>query len=95
MGGEAMNRTTAIILTVATALLCGCPGLFVCLGGILTAVGLGTYTSDLMGTTSAGTTPAWYGVVGICGGLVLIAIPVIVGIVTLRKKKVADVPPTM
>jgi hypothetical protein len=88
-----MNRTTAIILTVATALLCGCPGLFVCLGGVLAAVGLGTYATGLMGTTSSGATPAWYGVAGICGGLILIAIPVIVGFVTLRKKKPADMPP--
>ncbi len=90
-----MNRTTAIILTVATALLCGCPGLFVCLGGVLTAVGLGTYTSDLMGTASSGATPTWYGVAGICGGLFLIAIPVIVGILTLRKKKPAEMPPAV
>jgi len=88
-----MNRTTAIIMTVATALLCGCPGLFVCLGGVLTAAGLGTYTSELMGTTSSGGTPAWYGVAGICGGLILIAIPVIVGFVTLRKKAPAIMPP--
>jgi cellobiose-specific phosphotransferase system component IIC len=87
-----MNRTTAIILTVATALLCGCPGLFVCLGGVLTAAGLGTYTTDLLGTTSAGATPTWYGVAGICGGLILIAIPVIIGLVTLRKKAPVDMP---
>jgi len=88
-----MNRTTAIILTVATALLCGCPGLFVCLGGVATAFGLMPYTSDIMGTTSSGTTPAWMGYGLLCLGLILIAIPVIVGFVTLRKKAPAIMPP--
>jgi hypothetical protein len=46
-----------------------------------------------MGTSSSGATPAWYGVAGICGGLILIAIPIIIGFVTLRKKKPADMPP--
>ncbi len=87
-----MNRTTAIILTVATALLCGCPGIFVCLGGVLTAVGT-PYATDLMGTTSSGSSGTWYGVGGICGGLILIAIPIVIGILTLRKKKPADMPP--
>jgi hypothetical protein len=89
-----MNRTTAIILTVATALLCGCPGLFVCLGGVLTAVG-GPYANQLMGTTSSGSNATWFAVAGICGGLILIAIPVIVGILTLRKKKPAEMPPAV
>ncbi len=32
-----MKRQTGIILTVASAVLCGCPGLFFCLGGALSA----------------------------------------------------------
>ncbi len=88
-----MNRTTATILTVATALLCGCPGLFVCAFGVVTAFGLMPYTSEIMGTTSSGVTPSWLGYAGLCLGLILIGIPIIVGIVTLRKKKTADVPP--
>jgi hypothetical protein len=31
-------------------------------------------------------------VAGICGGLILIAIPVIIGLVTLRKKAPVDMP---
>jgi hypothetical protein len=34
-----MNKNTAIIITIATALLCGCPGLFLAVMGIMAAFG--------------------------------------------------------
>jgi len=82
------NRSTAIILTVLATLLCGFPGLCVCLYGALTALGLGTYDLDIGSFTSSGGTPALVGVVALCLGLLLTLIPVIVGIVTLRRKKI-------
>ena len=85
------KRTLGIILTIVTVLFCGCPGLFLCLFGGLTAAGLGTYTTDVLGTTGAGQLPTGYGYGFLCAGVILVAIPIIIGIVMLRKPKV--VPP--
>jgi hypothetical protein len=86
------KRTLGIILTVVTVLFCGCPGLFICLFGGLTAAGLGTYTTDVLGTTGVGELPTGSGYGMLCGGLILIAIPIVIGVVMLRKPKA--VPPT-
>lgn len=81
------SKTGAIIGTLAAVLLCGCPGLFLCLFGALTALGLGTGNLDLGGYSSSGALPGWVGFVLICVSLILILIPVVVGITTLREKK--------
>lgn len=87
------KRTLGIILTIVTAVFCGCPGLLFCLGGAMTAAGLGAqYTTDVLGTTGAGELPTGYGYVFLCLGLIGIAIPIIIGVVMLRKPKA--VPPT-
>jgi len=84
------KKTTGIIATVATVLLCGIPGLCLCLFGGLAAAGILPYTTEFGGQTSSGTVPPTWGYAGICLALILIAIPVIVGIVTLRKKPEAE-----
>jgi len=83
------KRTLGIILTIVTALFCGCPGIFICLFGGLTAVGGGTYTTDLLGQTGAGQLPVGSGFAMLCLGLVFIAIPIVIGILMLRKPKAA------
>lgn len=83
------KRTLGIILTVGTVLFCGCPGVFICLFGGLSAAGLGTYTTDVLGTTGSGNMPAWSGFGLLCLGLILIAIPIVIGILMLRKPKAA------
>ena len=85
------KKTTGLVATIATALLCGCPGLFMCLFGAITAAGAGTFNDT-------GLSPA-VGFVLICLSLIFIAIPIVVGVVTLRKPKeessaVVDVKPT-
>lgn len=90
------KRTLGIILTVVTVLFCGCPGIFLCLMGGLTAAGLGTYTTDVLGTTGAGEMPTGYGYGMLCAGILGVAIPIVIGIVMLRKPKAvppADVVP--
>jgi hypothetical protein len=82
------NRTTAIILTVVSVLLCGCPGLSMCLFGVWAATGT---APDFW--NGYGNFPGWVGFALLCVAIILIAIPVVVGILTLRKKKVADVGP--
>jgi integral membrane sensor domain MASE1 len=73
-----MNRNTSIIVTVATAILCGCSGLFICLFGALTAAGQGTFNGESLSPS--------VGFVLLCLSLIFIAIPIVVGVVTLRKK---------
>jgi hypothetical protein len=81
------KKTTGMIATIASVLLCGCPGIFLCLFGALTAAGQGTYTlgSDI------GSLDPTVGYVLLCLSLILIAIPIVVGVVTLRKKSEAPV----
>ena len=83
-----MNRNTALIATGATALLCGCPGLVTCFGGLITAIASQTPNAqiDMFGSTDP-TTALAIGIGSICGGLILVLIPVAVGFFTLRNAK--------
>jgi len=86
------NRTTAIILTVASALLCGCLGLAACVFGGLVVFGV-PFTTTVNGYSSTQPLPIYYGIGGLCGAVLFIAIPIVIGVLTLRKKKIAeDVP---
>lgn len=84
------KRTTAIIATVVTALLCGCPGLAIlCFGAF--AVPL-SFTPggqiDVFGSNNPQSLLTT-GIVGLCLGILLIAIPVVVGFTTLRNQPAA------
>jgi hypothetical protein len=81
-----MNKNTGIIATIAAVLLCGCPGLFMCIFGAVTATGKMPYNTEFNGVTSSGTMPAGAGIAMLCFSLILILIPVAVGFFTLRKK---------
>jgi hypothetical protein len=84
------RRTTGIIATVASGLLCGCPGLFLCLFGALSAAGLGTYELG----TDTGQIETGTGVLLLCVGILLALIPVAVGFFTLRNRPaVVTAPP--
>ena len=72
------NKNTGMIATVAAVFLCGCPGLFMCLFGAITATGNGTFND-------ASLSPA-VGIALVCVALIFILIPVGVGFFTLRKK---------
>ncbi|HLF01970.1 MAG TPA: hypothetical protein VI547_08335 [Anaerolineales bacterium] len=81
-----MNRTTAIIVTVVTAVFCGCPGLGTCFWGVYSAITSAMLTSDLGGDPTMAIVT---GVGSVCGGIILIAIPIVVGVLTLRNAKQA------
>jgi TRAP-type C4-dicarboxylate transport system permease small subunit len=82
-------KTGAIIATVAAILLCGCPGLSLCVFGAFTAAGS---MPDFW--NGYGNFPGWLGFVFLCVALIFIAIAVLVPVLTLRKKKApADIPP--
>jgi len=76
------KRTTGIIATVATALICGCCSLFGCIMGVGTITGNGTF--ELGGVSQP--MPPSYGYVFLCLSVLFIAVPIVVGFVTLRKK---------
>ena len=48
---------------------------------------MGTYTSQINDTLGYGTMPGWIGYVFMCVSLFMIAVPIVVGLVTLRDKK--------
>jgi len=80
-----MNRTTAIVLTVASAVLCGCPGILLCAFGAAGIAGIPVTTTlgDQTNTAPMGTTTA----LGLlCGAIILVLIPVVIGFLTLRQK---------
>lgn len=76
------NKNTGMIATIAAVILCGCPGLFLCLFGAITALGGGTFNDESL-------SPA-VGIALVCGALLMILIPVGVGFFTLRKKPGAE-----
>ncbi len=86
------NRTWPIVGTIAAILLCGCPGLAICLFGLVTAFGA---MPDFI--NNYGNFPGWVGFVFLCLAIIFIAIAVVVPILLLRKKKpvglVETVPP--
>jgi len=85
---EVDKRTLGIVLTLVTVLFCGCPGLFFCLmGGLIAAGLLGTYTTDVLGATGAGELPTGSGYAMLFLGLIGVAIPIVIGVVMLRKPK--------
>lgn len=87
------KKTVGLIATIATALLCGCPGLFLCVFGIWGATGTMPYTNTVNGYSNSGTAPASVGFAMLCMALIFIAIPIAVGFFTLRKKPEEAVPP--
>jgi hypothetical protein len=80
------KKTVGIIATIVAVVLCGCPGLCLCLLGALTAAGAMPYTTDMFGVQSTGTIPTWWGIVALCLALIFILIPILVGVFTLRNK---------
>ncbi len=91
-----MNRNTAIIATVASALLCGCPGLFACFFGVIFAGAsqVPDANIDVFGTDDP-TAALFMGLGAMCIGLVFIAIPIAVGFFTLRRasSSASEMPP--
>jgi hypothetical protein len=76
------KKTTGIVLTVISALLCGCPGLFICVMGAGIVAGAGTWTFN----DQIGSIPSTYGLPIACGGILLVIIPIAVGFFMLRRK---------
>jgi hypothetical protein len=80
------NKNTGMIATIAAVILCGCPGLCMCIFGAVTAAGRMPYTTELNGVSNSGTMPAGAGIAMLCFSIILIIIPIAVGFFMLRKK---------
>jgi hypothetical protein len=80
------DKTKGIIATVASVILCGCPGLFLCIFGAFSATGSVPYNTEVNGVIDTGNISPTIGYVLVCLSLIFIAIPIVVGFITLRKK---------
>ncbi len=96
-----MNRTTAMILTIASILLCGCPGLAFCVFAVYAFTVspqtlLEAIQAQGFNVTNSGNLPAELmasKIILMLIAVVLIAIPIIIGLVTLRNSKRAKLQP--
>jgi hypothetical protein len=80
------KKTKGLIATIAAVILCGCPGLFMCIFGAFTATGNMPYNTEVNGVQSSGMMPASVGYVMLCLSLIGILVPILVGFFMLRKK---------
>jgi len=82
-----MNRTTAIIATIATSLACGMPAfILMCLGVFAL---FGTQMPEVM-AQNPGSTPqeiAFGAGIFLCFGVVLLFVPILVGVFSFRLSK--------
>lgn len=88
------KRTTGIIATVAAVLLCGCPGLFSLCWGVLAAYVSFVPGSNIdIGGSNDPQSAFIAGLAALCVGVLFVAIPVVVGFLTLRRRgpEVVDV----
>jgi hypothetical protein len=84
------KKTGAIVGTVVAAVICGCPGLIgLCWGATSAIVSQIPGANINIGGSSNPTTALLTGIGTLCGGIIFIAIPIVVGVLTLRTKKPA------
>jgi len=88
------KKTTGIVATVITVLLCGCPGLFgLCFGAFFAIISrIPGADINVFGSSDPGRALKW-GIGIFCLGIIFVIIPIVVGIVTLRKKNNGALPP--
>jgi hypothetical protein len=85
------TQTKGIIATAAAALLCGCPGLLLCLIGALAAPG-SPVSTEWQGIRNTGPIEATTAFALLCVGLIFAVLPVAVGFLTLRKQPLPQGP---
>ena len=82
-----MTRQTGLILTIVSAVLCGCPGLFACFWGtIASGVSFVPNANIDIGGSSDPMAALTAGLIAVCLGLFFVAIPVAVWAFTVRGK---------
>ena len=86
------NRTAGMIVTIATAFFCGIAAILACVFGILGVAQVPFDTATNGVPTGSAPMPASLGYTLLCVSLIFVAVPVVVGFLTLRKK---PAPPDM
>ncbi len=90
-----MNKKTGTILTIVSALLCGCPGLLgLCWGAASAIISFIPGATIDIGGSSDPNTAFFTGLGVLCGGFIFIAIPIVLAVLTFRKKPAAVEPVT-
>jgi uncharacterized membrane protein len=79
------KRTVGIIATVLSALVCGCTAIFACVWGVVSVTGT-PINLTANGQQSMQTLPPTVGYVLLCLSVLFVAVPFVVGFLTLRKK---------
>ncbi len=79
------SRTKGLIATIASVILCGCPGLLLCIMGAAFAAGA-PLSTELNGVSGSTQVPIWVALALLGVALILVLIPVVVGFFTLRSK---------
>ena len=79
------KKTVGLIATIGTALLCACPSLCLCLWGIIGISGA-PIDQTFNGQTISEPMSSGFAIALICLSLIGIAVPIVVGFFTLRKK---------
>jgi hypothetical protein len=89
-----MNRTTAIILTVVTAVLCGLPGLgLICFGALAAIAG---QSPEVMRNVEGTAQDLYLGVaIFVCGGLLMLVVPLVVGYISFQMSKSLEESPSI
>lgn len=82
------KRTTGIIATVISALICGCAAIFACVWGIIVATNTPINVTN-NGQQSTQSLPTPVGYVLLCLSILFILVPIAVGFFTLRNKPAA------
>ena len=81
------NKNKGLIATIAAVVLCGCPGLFMCFMGAMYAFVGSVPGADIdINGSSDPASAITLGVTLLCVSIIFIAIPIVVGFFTMRKK---------
>lgn len=82
-----MTRQTGLILTIVSAILCGCPGLFSCFWGLIASVVSFVPNANIdIGGSSDPMAALGMGVGAMCSGIIFVAIPIALWFFTVRGK---------
>jgi len=85
------KKTGAIIATVVASLICGCTAIIACIFGGM-GVAQVPFTTTVNGYSTQQPMAIWLGVLLLCLSVIFIAVPVVVGVLTLRNKKPKGTP---
>jgi hypothetical protein len=84
-----MSRQTGLILTIVTAIICGCPGFFTCFWGMIASVVSFIPNADIdIGGSSDPMAALIAGLGAMCLGVILMLLPLAVWYFTMRGKSV-------